>query len=208
VFQGKLATVGDVFVYGKRSLYSADGETPADQKVLDSLARAFSPTRDNLSGERIEHLHLFNLLGDPMTVVQQARPVGVRTTRYVTAGDQLRVQGQTDLAGQCTVELVCRRDRLTFAPPPRPKFDGNIETVKEMHQTFSRANDSRWAGRTLWVEPGGFQTTLTIPAHAKGPAHVRIAVHGEREFGLGAVDVIIQPPVGGATASKPVLQQP
>ena len=63
-FVHRLGTLGDVYLYGKRSL---GGKTPPDgpnRKLLDSIAKTLAPVGADLEAERNEHQQLFNLLGD------------------------------------------------------------------------------------------------------------------------------------------------
>ncbi|MCA9263462.1 MAG: hypothetical protein KDA60_06415 [Planctomycetales bacterium] len=207
VFEERLATVGDVLLFGKRALYSPQGTIPDNQRLLDSVARAMSPTRDNLVGERIEHLMLFNLLGDPLTRIEHPQSVAVRVPAEAMAGKPLVVHWKSELGGRCLVELVCRRDRLTFDPPLRTKFDDDVDALREMNETYFRANNRRWAAQTLEVVPGTYRTVLTVPTEATGPAYLRVAVHGANDYALGAAPVSLQGGPSQPTASKPVLER-
>ena len=55
----------------------------------------------------------------------------------------LRVQGNAPHRGRCLVELVCRRDRLTFKPPRRRKLDESAVRWAAMDEVYFRASNPR-----------------------------------------------------------------
>ena len=88
--------------------------------------------------------------------------------------------GRSPLSGDCTVELVVRRDRLTFEPPVRGRFDP--ERLAEYAQVYRRANEPRLAAAELGHVEGPFRARLNVPAGARGACHVRVFVEGARRL--------------------------
>ena len=74
--------------------------------------RAVGPTPDLLAQERAEHLLLFNLLGDPLLRLHHPKEVEITAASTIDAGRTLELTGQCPTSGRCTIELVCRRDRI------------------------------------------------------------------------------------------------
>ncbi len=193
IFKQRRATLGEVLLHAKRHLASEDPDR-SRRTFVDALATAISPQPDQLSAERLEHVLLFNLIGDPLIRIRQPREVRVTIDEYATAGQQLTVSGTSEVDGPCLVELVCRRDRHTFTPPPRRAFDPSQRSLAEMNAVYQRANDARWNALALQVRDGRFTTQIQIPEKARGPSHVRLFVQGSTDFAMGAADVYVRSP--------------
>jgi hypothetical protein len=101
------------------------------------------------------------------------------------------VSGVCSEPGLCTVELVCRRDRTTFAPPVRREYDPSDESLAEYTEVYRQANDHRWALREFNVDGERFETELDVPETAFGPCHIRVFVEGRASYAMGAADVFV-----------------
>ena len=146
-----------------------------------------SPTAGQLEAEPAEHLDLFNLLGDPLLRIPYPRPLEVKIDPAATPGSTISITGESPLAGSAVVELVVRRDRLSFKPPHRPRFDD--AALATYADTYARANEPRLASTQLDVQPGPFSTRLEVPADAHGACHVRVFVSSSEGCAAGAADV-------------------
>lgn len=193
-FKQRLTRLGDVFLYAKRELATETPTQRSHRKLLDAAALALSPVKDNLKAERTEHQLLFQLLGDPLLVIPQPCEMSLDCPRHVNSGKTLRVQGHSAVGGKCIVELVCRRDRLTFTPPRRLSFQDDTTSLTDMMATYAKANDRRWTGQRLNIRPGGFAVDLQVPPHANGSSFVRVFVQSERDYAMASAPVYIQPP--------------
>ena len=201
-FSGDCATIGEVFLRAKQNLARSSKDAAADagtnRKLLDMLAAAFSPNADELDEERREHLSLFNLLGDPLLRVEQPGEVKLRLTGTIDAGEVLRIDGDCDLKGECLVDLVCRRDRTKHDFAPRSTFIPTSAALAAYNQVYQASNDRRWATHRTRLTGGSFRFELPIPEEARGPCHVRLYVHDDRDYALGAADVFIRRPLQAA----------
>ena len=68
--------LGDVFLAAKRELGRPAEEGSAQRKLVDALAKTFSPTKDQLAAERAEHQLLLNLLGRSVTQAAEGDAAG------------------------------------------------------------------------------------------------------------------------------------
>ena len=109
-------------LYAKRQMVDDDPQG-TDRKLLDLLAKAMSPDPQLLHSERLEHLLLFNLFGDPLLRLKYPQAVQLEVADKALAGTHLEIKGNAPVAGRCRVALVCRRDRMREDPPPRQRFD-------------------------------------------------------------------------------------
>lgn len=196
-FVGQPETLGDAILSAKQRTVKAKGG--GQRIVLDAIAGMLSGTKADLAAERAEHLDLFNLIGDPLLRLPRAEAVNVKAPRLATAGDELEISGSSPIEGTCVVELVVRRDRLTFEPPARDRLDQ--ATLAAYGEIYQRANEPRLASVRATLDDGSFATKIKVPDDARGPCHVRVFVEGLESCAAGAADIRIEAP--GTTARKP-----
>jgi hypothetical protein len=167
----------------------------AESKQFDAVATMLMPMAADLDAQRREHLHLFNLLGDPLLRMRRPEAVPLIIPAEVTSGASITVRGTSPIAGRATVELVVRRDRLTFAPPDCDPNDLSAAARTTRLETYRRANDPQLSGTAQELIPGEFAVELPIPADARGDCHVRVYVEGQEAFAIGSADVrVVQSP--------------
>lgn len=197
-FQKRPATLGELVLKTKREMMKPPVEAEEgkldNRQMLDALAAAISPAADQLTEERLEHVQLFNLLGDPLLRLAQPLPMTVRIDGEPKPGQPLRIAGTADLAGRCTLELVTRRDGLRFKPEGRDRFDPTEPALRKMHDTYLAANDPRWAHVAFQHSGGDFAQDLVIPADCRGACHIRAFIEGTDGHAVGAVDLTVRPP--------------
>jgi hypothetical protein len=196
-FRERRATIGEVLLEAKRNTMLKP-RTDARSKALDGLAAMLNPRPGDLADERAEHLLLFNLLGDPLLELRHPREAKLHVAARASAGERLQISGDCPVEGEATVELVVRRDRLTFQPPNREGYRPSPETFAEYLETYRKANDPRLYSTRAPVKDGHFAAELDVPANAWGDCHVRVFVQGKDDFAAGTADVEIR----RATATK------
>lgn len=189
-FVNRRATVGEMLLHAKRGMVLGD-RNDARSKQLDSLAGLLSPSADELAAERLEHVHLFNLLGDPLLSLAHPEEVEIHVADSARPGDRLRISGTSKTDGVAAVELAVRRDRLTFKPEPRDEYWPSPESDEQYDRTYLAANETRLAAVRVKVVGGRFETQLAVPENATGACHVRVYVQGRGEFAAGSRDIQI-----------------
>ena len=190
LFQQRRQTLGEVLLYAKRSMVDSQSEH-AGQRLLDAVAASLAAGTMDLAAERMEHVWMYNLLGDPLLRLQHPQSVTLTVPPRVEAGNTLHILAQSDVDGACLVELACRRDLLTFQPPARREFVPTRAALAAQSRVYHQANDGRWAWVTARVEDGRLETELAVPPDAHGPCHVRIFVQGDDQYAVGAADVTV-----------------
>jgi len=192
-FVHRRETIGEIMLHAKRHLVAGRRDDP-QSRTLDWLAGSLGRHND-LAAERAEHVLLFNLLGDPLLRVPHAREVALTAPRKTVAGEEIMIIGHSPVAGECTLELVVRRDRLTFNPGIRTAFELTDASQRQYEETYRRANDPRLDVVCLTVPAGQFTARLRVPPLARGACHVRAIVEGAGGVAFGAADIeIIAPP--------------
>lgn len=190
-FVKRRETLGEVILYAKRSLLDEKGAAP-NRATLDAVAALVSPKGTTPADERAEHVLLFNLIGDPLLRIPHPAEARLEVPRFVTAGEPLDIAGTCDVDGRCVVELVVRRDRLTFEPPARDRYDESPESMARYAEFYRRANDPRLTSTSLHTRDRTFSTRIEVPADADGPCNVRVFVAGTRQAAIGAADVYVR----------------
>ncbi|MCG8586575.1 MAG: C25 family cysteine peptidase, partial [Pirellulales bacterium] len=193
MFRMRRATLGEVIRRAKVSLASEKNKNDI-RRMLDSVASAVSPRPVDLKTERREHLHLFNLLGDPLLRLPHGRAVEVKVPETIVAGTTITIEGETPIDGRAHVELAVARDRLTFRPPVREQFEDDNAALAAYNSVYRRANEHRLAAAQVDIKKGRFQTSFVVPKSARGSCHVRVFVEGRNQHALGAADVEITRP--------------
>jgi hypothetical protein len=197
-FVQKRSTLGSAILHAKRqmarTLTAAEQAANPNRHLPDALAAAISPAKDMLVEERIEHVQLFNLLGDPLLRLNHAKDLEVSVAKDIEAGQQLSIGGISPIDGHCTIELVCRRDRTKLVMMQRQQYDPRDGALAAYDDAYASANDRVWATRKLAVTSGAFETTLAVPAQARGASYVRVFVEGPTEHALGAAKVFVRQP--------------
>ncbi len=201
LFCQKRSTVGEVVLHAKRRMMSAD-QLDGNRQMLDAIAGAISPAGDQLREELIEHLSLFNLLGDPLLRIRHPAEMDLQAAPSVTAGQRLEVTGNCRIDGRGVIELVCRRDRTKTPLPLRGRFVPTHEFLRSFQEAYRQANDRCWIWQTFTADDGEFQTELTVPADARGPCHVRAFVAGPSDFTMGASSVFVRRPRTESVAAE------
>ncbi len=187
-FADRTQTVGEMLLAAKRN---AANSAPANEwrQALDGVASLLSPTMGDLRAERMEHLALFNLLGDPLLRIRHPLAATLAAPAAARCGDELVVSLTSPISGAATLELALPRDRLAFTPPARmyPATDGADRG--EFVRTYRRANQSRLTSLKLDLEPGTHEVHLNVPRFARGQCSLRVIIEGEADFAVGSANV-------------------
>jgi len=195
-FEHRPATLGEAILAAKRRTMGRidDAEHPVglNRMLLDSIAALMSPNKEQLEAERREHLHIFNLLGDPMLRLTYPQAVELEASQEAQPGERIRISGRTALAGRATLELVCRRDCNKQEPPARERFDPTDKALAAYQPVYDQALDHCYARWGLDLPAGPFTTEIIVPEQARGPCHLRLAVVNQNAHALGAMNVFVR----------------
>jgi hypothetical protein len=187
-FAAEPTTLGRALVRAKRRTLSAaaDGST---RQAIDGMAALLNPVDPR--EELVEHLWLFNLLGDPLLRLRQPQAIRVGCPAEAAPGETIEVLALIPIAGQARLELVPRRDQLPRTAARRPKFTATAEVQAEFAETYRLANQPGLFLSTQRVTPGEVVLRLEVPAGASGSCQCRIYVEGQDDCAAGAASVEI-----------------
>ncbi len=193
VFQDHAATIGDAILHAKRRSVGVETGGASNRWLIDALAGAVSPPGSDLAAERREHLHLFNLLGDPLLRLRYPQQLTLETPSEAIGGGRIVVSGYSPVGGAGVIEIVADR---RAAPPPaaaRQRFDGSADALATYQQSYLAANDSRLCVCDAVLHDGRLTATLDIPPSAAGRYCIRAFIAGEKDCALGTANLEIRP---------------
>jgi hypothetical protein len=191
-FEQRLETLGEVLLYAKLELGSEQGSDKGNRKLMDAMAKALNPGKDELHIERSEHQLIFHLLGDPTLRLRQPQPVELDCVAAIESGQRLKIQGVSPIAGKCLIELCCRRDGFTFDPARKRQPAETEAEFTQMTQMYRRANNRLWELRQIDLAAGPFSIEIPVPQHARGFSHARAFIQNESEYAMGSTGVYIK----------------
>lgn len=195
-FESRPETLGRLVSQAKRQLATEPGDGNAEgasmRYWLDNLAKAVMGSAEALSRERQDHVHLFNLFGDPLLRLPHPAIVELNIPRFVDAGSTITVRGHAPLGGELRWELACRRDLTRYDLPARTSFPSSDSELAGFDESYRLANDHVWGTGAMVCSEGHFECQWTVPADAHGPCYVRAFISSGNRHGLGAAKVFVR----------------
>lgn len=196
-FDGQCLTIGQLLRKAKLAMVNPKPIADDDKyrQMIESMGQSLSPLPKQLEAEKREHLHLVNLLGDPLLRLRRPLNVDLQCVGEATAGKTLKIKGASSVAGQLTIELVYRRDRFRVRSKRRRTFEADDQKLADYQKSYLQAHDQVCVSKQLTIAAGSFDTTIEIPLDVKGECEVRAMVVGDAsqntEFALGSRSVKI-----------------
>jgi hypothetical protein len=195
-FQEHRPTLGETILSAKRQTMARidDPDHPVglNRILLDGVAAMMSPNKRELEAERREHLHIFNLLGDPMLTLVHPQDVDLNVATEARPGERIRITGRSPVAGKGVLELVCRRDCQKGDLPIRERYDPTDKALAAYQPVYERTLDRCWARWAVEMPAGDFATEIAVPANSHGPCHLRLAIGNDTSQALGATNIYVR----------------
>jgi hypothetical protein len=192
VFQCHAATIGEAILHAKRRSVGVESGGTSSRWLIDALAGAVSPPGSDLAAERREHVHLFNLLGDPLLRLRYPQQLALEAPSGAVSGGRIIVSGQSPVGGAGVIEIVADRRAASAQAAARQKFDGSADALATYQRSYQAANDSRLCSCDAAVQDGRFTATLDIPPGSAGRYCVRAFIAGEKDCALGTANLEIR----------------
>ncbi len=172
LYAGGAKTAGEWFLAAKRRLVDGAPGDPGREQI-ETLAKMFYQPDDMLRRkERIEHLFLYNLFGDPTLALALPREASLVCAEEIARGGRLEIAGSSPVReGEALLELVAPRGR---APAPR-----RGEAREEWRRAYREANRWEIVSVRVPIVGGTFSGVLTVPHGVEpGSYAVRCFVDG------------------------------
>ncbi len=190
-------TLGEWLLWTKRDTVAT--HTSPAWSLVNALLVAAAPAGFDLNAERLEHVQLFNLFGDPTMPLPHPQPIQLEVATSARAGGVLHVSGQSPVAGKAVIELTPAAEQCQL--PRRSRYENSADSGKQFDAVYRSANNPQWAAATVATQNRRFAADLRVPADAIGHCHVRVFIEGSDDFALGGSDVQIV----GVTPQSPSL---
>lgn len=173
---------------------SPSEETRLDvRRRLDAAARLFDPAADALADERRDHIHLFNLFGDPLLRVRLPEWFEIDAPPTARASESVTVTGESVGAdGPVRVELALPLTRQAVRIEPRREFSLTDADRVEYQKTYEAANQRVLATADGVVQDGRFSVELPVPAPLVGRYVLRATLVGEKTLRLASRPIRVQ----------------
>lgn len=163
------------------------------RRRLDAMARLFDPAADSLFDERRDHIHLFNLFGDPLLRVRLPEWFEIDAPPTVRASESFTVTAESVGAdGTVRVELALPLTRQALRIEPRQKFSLTDEDRVQYQKTYEAANQPVLATAEGVVKDGRFSVELPVPESLVGRYVVRAVLTGEKTLRLASRPIRVQ----------------
>ncbi len=218
-FEQQTSTLGEVVLNAKRRMmkqpddqldttantYAATQSAPINQtpanpsqanqtQMLSALASALSPAGHDLAAERLEHVWMMNLIGDPLLRLNYPSEIELLELPQCKPGDQLQVCGTSRIAGQLVVELAYRREQTKPNLPQLDAFLPQLANRAITQEKYELANQRVICETLVPIEIGEFAAELKIPPElARGKYCVRAFLSGQGAWGTGYQVVTVRP---------------
>ena len=192
-FTGNCKTLGKLILKAKQKLAEKKkGNRDTTRAAIEALAGIFSPNREMLTEERLEHVQLFNLLGDPLLRLPQSSSMGIDSPKTVVSGENVLITGNSPHSGRLLVELSFDRSKLPFRPKTRKEFEWSYEFLQRVQKEYRSANQKVVSRQAFDVNKGPFRVEISVPDNLKGKFQVRAFVENRQACAVGCCDLRVR----------------
>ena len=191
-FNGDAQTLGELVKQSKQKLVSFKQDKSEYHQLIHSMGTAFSPEPGLLKDERVEHVHLMHLLGDPLLKLNRPEAIELTVPKNISAGETIEVSGRVKQPGELTVDLAYRRDRFKNRPPRRREYLPTDESFTNYQTVYEQSQDLICERITTSVQAGAFSVQLSVPEDCSGACHVRTSLFGTKYLAFGSKNVDVK----------------
>ncbi|MDG2223886.1 MAG: C25 family cysteine peptidase [Rubripirellula sp.] len=172
VFEQQLPRLGDAWLIALNQMQrDLPSDTSTTRMMIDALATIINPSGSSLKNERLEHMLLYNLLGDPTLRLNHPQPLKLQVPIGSPTGQPIRISLQSPIEGDLG---------LTLDHPLGATTDGDPNDT-----TVAFVNQPVTAGEQVELE-------VAIPEAFRGPLVIRAHVAGESSWSAGAAKTFVR----------------
>ena len=191
-FNGDVETLGELVQISKERMVNGNDKPNEYRDLIEGMGKTFSPTPELLEQERLEHVQLIHLFGDPLLRLKRPNSLVIKSPDKAGSGSNIKVTGNAPSKGKLTIELAYQRDRLRFRPPRRREYDSSESSFKEYQKTYEQAQNLVVFSKVIDVSAGDFETEIEVPTDIGGRCVVRAMLVSPNEFALGSSPIDIK----------------
>ena len=184
VFLDRTATLGEAFLQAKlRSIKPKEGDR--QRTNIEGLSQIYEMDPKKRLQERIEHLYLYNLLGDPAMRIPHPAQAELNVPEQAAPGSVVVIDVASPIAGKYTVDVL--QERTPGLPGRRNNSDEEFERVYQRSNNWVRATASGKA------EAGTFKVKVQLPKRMIATTYdVRVWIESEGGAALGTARLKIR----------------
>lgn len=189
-------TIGELLLKAKiRSIAPEDSnaQLASLRPMLEQFAQALSPEGHQLEDERIDHLALIHLLGDPTLRLSHPNSLRLDCPTQLSSESPLPVKLQLPSASKVTIELALRRDKLP-GNLPQPKQDSNLEEFCQgLGMRYQAAQQTCLLRQQGELAAGEHQLQIELPPLPRGKYILRARAEHAGGWSLASQPLTIRP---------------
>ena len=186
-FEGEAQTLGQLMMVAKRRMVNGSENNQKYRDLIEGMGKTFSPLPGSLKLERLEHVQLIHLAGDPLLRLKRPERIELKSPEQATQGERFEIEGVVDSPGNLTIELAYQRDRLRYRPPRRKDYVSDERSFAKYQETYEEAQKLVWTTQTVKIEKAGaFKTEIVVPPNASGRCVVRAVLNSDSKFAIGS----------------------
>jgi len=159
-------TVGELIAVAKQGTLAERKQ--GIRKTVEQIAAGLTPKQADRTTERLEHVRMYNLLGDPLLRLRQALPMKLVAKMDPARPGQLKLRGASPLGGNCRLSVVRARPAAASLQGNRKSFELSSDSQSDYERQYKQNNARAIISRTLAIEAGQFAAQLEIPADVQG----------------------------------------
>lgn len=192
--KNKPATIGEIFVEGKRRMIS---NNDALRRELDGRVGALVP-EDERPSLRESHLYMYTLLGDPALRIPYVREsADVTAPASIKAGQELAVSAKIPATlHDGRAHVTFERSRVVDSPLLKPvPADGMATRDGVIEANYAAENDRAAVTVEAMFANGALSAKIAVPADlAAGTYYVKIYAEDGKSDAMGSATVSVSAP--------------
>ena len=186
-FEGEVQTLGELMNLAKQRMVKGSDNNQEYRDLIEGMGKTFSPLPEMLEQERLEHVQLIHLVGDPLLRLKRPGKIKFDSPGKASQGEKFEIEGVVDSPGSLTIELAYQRDRLRYRPPRRKDYNSGESSFAQYQKTYEEAQKLVCTTQTIKVpKAGAFKAEIKVPDDVSGRCVVRAVLNADSKFALGS----------------------
>jgi hypothetical protein len=190
------STIGELLLKAKiRSIAPDDSnaQLASLRPMLEQFAQALSPEGHQLEDERIDHLALIHLLGDPTLRLSHPNSLRLDCPTQVSDESPVPVRLQLPSASKVTIELALRRDKLPGNLPQPNQDRGPEKFFQSIGMRYEAAQQTCLLRQQGELAAGEHQLQIDLPPLPRGKYLLRARAEHAGGWSLASQPLTISP---------------
>ena len=183
-------TLGEMVAIAKQRALAPGAKSL--RKTVEQIATGFTPDQTDRAQERLEHVRMYNLLGDPLLRLRRSMPMKIAASVDPAHPLRLRVEGSSPLAGRCRLHVVPLKYSAVAMQSGRKQFQLGDTSQREYEQMYQQTNHRSLAEQTMDVAAGPYSATIDLPPETAGQVVLVCHVAGGKGLAAGQASVLIR----------------